>query len=77
MKPLQQLIEKINNQVQNNGIINVLELKPLIKGYTGKDWKKQLKLKNDKPENTVLLQKEQVKVVLIYWDAYKKSKKHS
>jgi len=76
MKHLQQLIEKINNQVQNNGIINVLELKPLIKEYTGKDWKKQFEVKNGKRENAVLLQNEQVKVVLIYWDGFQKSKKH-
>lgn len=76
MKHLGQLIEKINKQVQNNGIINVLELQPLLKKYSGKDWKKHLKLENNKPATTILMQNEQVKVVLIYWDAYKKSKKH-
>ena len=76
MKRLQQLINKINTQVQNNGIINVLELQPLLKKYSGKDWAKHLNIKNKKPENTVLLQNEQVKIVLIYWDAHKKSKKH-
>ena len=76
MKHLQQLIEKIKTQVENNGIVNVLELKPLFKEYAGKDWKNQLTIKDNKPENTILIQNEQIKVVLIYWDAYKKSKKH-
>ncbi len=76
MKRLQNLIEKINNQVQNNGIVNVLELKPLFKKYTGADWEKHLKHENGQPATTVLLQNEQVKVILIYWDAFKKSKKH-
>ena len=76
MQPLQQLLENINTQVENNGIINVLELRHLLKGYSGEDWSKHLKSENGKPATTVLVQNEQVKVVLIYWDAYKKSKKH-
>jgi len=76
MKRLQQLIKKINKQIQNKGIINVLELKPLFNAYSGKDWKKHLKLNNNKPENKVLFQNEQIKLVLIYWDCFKKSKKH-
>jgi len=76
MKQLKQLVEKITTQIQNNGIINVLELKPLFKEYAGEDWQKFLKVENGKTENTILFQDEQVKLVLIYWDAFQKSKKH-
>ena len=76
MKQLKQLVEKIDMQVKNNGIINVLELQSLVREYSGKDWKKYVQLKNNKAEDVILLQNEQVKVALIYWTAYRKSKKH-
>ena len=76
MKQLKQLVEKIDMQVKNNGLINVLELQSLVKEYSGKDWQKYVKSENNIAEDCILLQNEQVKVALIYWTAYRKSKKH-
>ena len=74
MQDLKQVIEKITTQVDERGIVNVLELKPIFKQYSGKDWQNFLKLKNEKPESIILFQNEQLKVLLKYWNENKKTK---
>lgn len=72
MELLHQLIQQVNRQTQREGAKDVRDLKSLFNDYQGKDWKEYLKME----QNTLLFQNEYFKLILIYWDAHKKSKKH-
>lgn len=76
MKDLKQVVKNITSQVEERGIINVLELKPFFRQYSGKDWRKFFSPKKGKPGNKVLFQNDQFRLVLNYWDPYKKTRKH-
>ncbi len=75
MENLQHLIDSISRQVESKGIVNVLELKHLFKGYSGDDWKGISNL-DKKTGSAILIQNDQVKLSLIFWDSFQKSKKH-
>ncbi len=76
MKILEHLIQQLNSKVENNDRVNVFEFFPLLKNYSSEDWKAALEVDNGHPKTTVLFQDEQLKVILIYWDSFQKSKKH-
>ena len=76
MKTLNELIYQNKIKSQASRFNNVRQLEALIKSYNGLDWRQHLKTENGKPANTVLLQNEQVKVILIFWEAGQRSKKH-
>lgn len=75
MENLQHLIDSITRQVESKGIVNVLELKHLFKAYSGNDWK-GISKPDKKTGNSILIQNDQLRLSLIFWDSFQKSKKH-
>lgn len=76
MKTLESLIKQLAYTVQNNNSVNIFELFAPLKSYTNEDWKEELTFENGQAKNTLLFQNEQLKVILIHWDSFQKSKKH-
>lgn len=76
MKTLEQFIQQLYGKAYNKKSLSVYEFLPLLKSYESEDWKSLLRIKNQKPQNTLLFQDDYLKVLLIQWDSFQQSKKH-
>lgn len=72
MKTIPQLIRQLKSRVQAHGLEDILDLALLFETYQDKDWQAFL----SEPKTTTLFQDEQMRLMLIYWAGFQKSKKH-
>ena len=75
MKQLQQLTQQLKKRMQLKNIQNVLDLLADFEKYDGNDWKKYFA--NNSQSNTVLFHDDYLKLILIYWKGFQKSKLHN
>lgn len=76
MKTVHQLIQEVKNKSRESAFDNAMHLHTIMKEYSAEDWKKLLNTKNGKPVNTILLEDESIKLLLIYWAPGQRSSKH-
>ena len=76
MKTLPQLIQKLNTEILDKGIDNALDLLSPFSKYIGQDWQQHCELKKDEFQYSLLHKNEHIKLILIYWNRFRKSKKH-
>jgi hypothetical protein len=76
MKTLTHLIKELNTEIKDKGIDNALDLLSPFTKYQGDDWKSIFKVDKTEFQYSVLHKDENLKLVLIYWNAFRKSEKH-
>jgi predicted metal-dependent enzyme (double-stranded beta helix superfamily) len=76
MKTVHQLIQKIKTTSQESAFDNAMHLHDIMKEYNAEDWKKVLNTNDGKPVNTILLEDDCIKLLLIYWAPGQRSSKH-
>ena len=76
MKTLDQLIQTLNVETKDKGINNALDLLSPFAMYNGEDWKKYYEAGKNEFQYAVLHKDEHMKLLLIYWNSFRKSEKH-
>ena len=76
MKTLIDLVEEVVSQFALQTEKNVSQLNDLFSSYEAEDWKNLMNKAKGKFQNTILYQDQELKCMLIHWDAKQRSKKH-
>ena len=76
MKTIKELIQELTTLVHDKGIDNALDLFSSFSKYVGQDWKQFFDKNKNEFQCSVLHRTEHLKLVLIYWNGFRKSAKH-